>query len=639
MARTETDVVTELWKDYENGRKYQDESGLAVNLPKYVDFYEGRQWAKATDKTKNMPRPVFNIVKMICRNKKAAILSAPVRVVYKSDNVGYNADKINKFADFIRKEYGKDAIDKKAIHDGVIKGSYFYHYYWDYEATGKSGIKMGALRCETIDPLNIFFANPRETDEQKQKWILIASRETVDAVKAKADDDVDIGLIVPDESEDRYDKTEQQDSKLVTVLTKYFRQNGEVYCTKATKSVVINKPFALAPDKDAARAQLDGADAPNDNAAEPSKKPVTEYVSARFPLYPIVAGQYEPKENSIFGIGEVEGIIPNQRSINFLIGMMILNVQDTAWGKYIVLPNALKGQEITNEPAQVLVDYTGTGTGIRKLTEQTVQSMPVSLVEEITSLTRTCTGSTEVMSGEVIGSNMSGAAIAQLQSQAQRPIEELRDAFWLVNEKQGRVELQFYKNFYAGADYTYEEADQDGNISNYTDTFFSRDVENVPFAISVETVNGTKSSAAGDINMLDALFAKGAISLETYITAYPDDAISNKSELLRSIKREQEKITTQLQSQVKQYEEQLMQATSLLEKQKETVDNAVACIRENSSLKAMISNLYGEASQKIKAANATIQAANSKISEVEKDASDFAAALYTGGGIDALSEM
>ena len=66
-----TAEVTKLWEDYQNGLAYQASCGLSKNLPKFVKFYQGDQWPKATAATKNMPRPVINIVKMICRNKKS----------------------------------------------------------------------------------------------------------------------------------------------------------------------------------------------------------------------------------------------------------------------------------------------------------------------------------------------------------------------------------------------------------------------------------------------------------------------------------------------------------------------------------------------------------------------------------------
>ena len=620
--------TTPLWDDYQNGLNYQQTSGLAKNLPKFVKFYEGDQWAAPTKNTKNLPRPVVNIIKMICRNKKSAILSAPVKIIYRAEDENISVDKFNNFAEYIQKEIGQESLDKKAIDDGVKKGSYFYHYYWDSEAKGKNGIKEGGLRCEIIDPLNIFFSNPTELDEQKQKWIIIASREDVESVRAKCDADVDPDSIVADESDNKYGTVEQEGNKLVTVLTRYFRQDGEVYCEKATKSVVINKPFALTPDLEAAEKELGFVkeDAPNNSLPDKDNETLIPS-NAKFYLYPIVVGNYEIRENSIYGLGEVEGIIPNQKSINFNLAMSLLNAQEVAWGKYIVLPNALKGQTINNEPGQVLVDHSNTGQGIRKMSEQIIQSQPLQLIETITQLTRVMTGSSEVMTGEVLGANMSGAAIAQLQSQAQQPVEELRDTFWLVKEKQGKVLAQFFKTYYTNKEFTYTEESVENNTvteETLTDIFNSNEYSNTEFTVVVEAINGTKASAAGDINALDVLLAKGLISLKTYLKAYPKDALSNRTEIIKGIEADENDQLAQLQQQIKKYEQQLQESTQLVQQQKEIVDKVVSVIKENNELKSFIATLYTEAKGKINEGNRQIQLSNQKIAETTQDASDFA---------------
>lgn len=640
-VRTQKDT-TSLWDDYQNGLSYQATSGLAKNLPTFVKFYEGRQWAAPTKNTKNLPRPVVNIIKMICRNKKSAILASPVKIVYKAEDYMADVEKFNNFADYIQKEIGQEALDKKAIDDGVKKGSYFYHYYWDSEAQGKDGIKEGGLRCEIIDPLNIFFSNPTETDEQKQKWILIASREDVSSVRAKCDSDIDPDMIAADETDNKYGTIEQEGTGLCTVLTRYFRIKGEVYCEKATRNTVVNKPFPLAPDIQAASEALglQEEDAPNN--ALPDNPDNTSLVKdgVKAGLYPVVVGNYEPRENSIYGLGEVEGLIPNQKSINFNLAMSLLNAQEVAWGKYIVLPEALRGQVINNEPGQVLTDYSGTGSGIRKMTEQTMQSQPLQLVDTLTQLTRTVTGASEVMTGEIIGSNMSGAAIAQLQSQAQQPIEELKDAFWLAKEKQGKVLAQFFKLYYTEKEFTFTQTetkrDAEGNriLNEYgmpeeeeiqlTDIFNSADFANTQFAVVVEVINGTAASAAGDINILDTLLARGLISLRTYLRAYPKDALSNRSEILKGVEEDENNQLMQLQARLQQYEEQLTQSAQIIQQQKETVDKVVSLIKENNQLKTVIANLYTEAKTKIEQGNRQIRAGNAKLAETLKDASDFA---------------
>ena len=109
--------VTHLWKMYESGIDYQIRTGLRSNIPKYIDFYEGRQWPCPTENTKNLPRPVVNIVKMICRSKKSSILSTPVKILYKSYSPKTDTSKLNDFADSIQKEMNQF---KPAIRDAVI---------------------------------------------------------------------------------------------------------------------------------------------------------------------------------------------------------------------------------------------------------------------------------------------------------------------------------------------------------------------------------------------------------------------------------------------------------------------------------------------------------------------------------------
>ena len=634
---------TNLWDMWEKCKQYQSKIGLRKNIPMFVDFFEGRQWPAATERTKSLPRPVINIIKMIVRNKESAIQSSVVKLVYKAEDEMVNAEKFTNFADYIQKEMRQEEYDARAVHDGTVKGSYFYHYYWDSEAKGKVGNMQGGLRVELIHILNIGFANPKETDEQKQKWIIIATREEVNSIRAKADKDVDVESIVSDEDEDRTDTKEQDESNLVTVITRYFRKNGEVYCERATRTTVVNKPFPISPDIEAARESL-GIDAPNNSL--PDNKKTEPLPKGKATLYPVVVGNYEAREDSIYGLGEVEGLIPNQKAINFNLAMTLLSAQNNAWSKYVVTEDALKGQEITNEPGQVLTDYSKTGNGIRKLEGSSVNQTPIQIINTLTDLTRVVTGSTEVMTGEAISANMSGAAIAQLQSQAQQPIEVLRDNFWRVKEKQGRILEQFFKLFYENKDFTYSKTEQipdaDGNMEekevSYSDRFSGSEFADVNFSIVVEAVAGTKSSAAGDINMLDNLLSKGLIDKKTYIKAYPKNALNNRTEIMKAIEEEEKTQIAQLTQQLQEITLQLEQATeenkqnlALIQQQKEVVDKVVSVIKENNQLRSIIATLYAESKAKIEQGNMALEEMSRKQREAESDATEFAQALYAGG--------
>ena len=635
--------VTSVWEDYRRGVAYQENIGLARNLPIFVDFYEGRQWPAPTENTKNLPRPVINLIKMICRNKKSAILSSPIRLTYRtSEKAGaseVDIEKFNRFAEYIQRELGQEELDKRAVHDAVRKGSYFYHYYWDADARGKRGMREGALRGELIDPLSIFFADPTEVDEQKQEWIIIATREHIASVRVKADEDVDKSLIVADENHDKYNTKEQDGDKLCTVLTRYFRKDGEVWFEKSTKTVKVNAPRPLSPDVEAAKRKISATyydgdveiDAPNNALPDSTEGEELTPRGAKAIYYPIVAGAYEPREKCIYGLGEVEGIIPNQKLINFLLGMMALSVQENAWGKYVVLPGALKGQSISNEPGLVLTDYTGTGNGIKRMSEQAIHSIPLEFIDTISNLTRVVTGSSEVMTGETLGASMSGAAIAQLQAQAQQPNEELKEQFHLAKEKQGKIYAQCFKLYYAGTEFTYEEDDGNGGTELKSGVFDSSEFANVNFEVVVEATAGTKSSAASDINMLETLFAGGHISLKTFVKAYPEYAISNRTELLRGIEADEADKLKAYEAQIVTLKQQIEQLSEVCKEQEKTVNNALPLINENKRLRESLMALYAEANDKIMKANEQIALGNAgflaKSEEAEEaaaDASEFA---------------
>ena len=242
---------------------------------------------------------------------------------------------------------------------------------------------------------------------------------------------------------------------------------------------------------------------------------------------------------------------------------------------------------------------------------------------------------------------------AQLQSQAQQPIEDLKTAFWLVKEKQGKVLAQFFKLYYADKEFSYKEnvqkIDEQGNLilnefgvpqedeMQMKDTFNSSEFADTDFSIVVETMSGTKASTAGDINALDVLMSKGLISLKTYISAYPKDALSNKTDILKGIEEDEKNQVAQLTKQAQAMAEQLKESMEVIQRQKDTVDKVVSVIQENNQLKSFIAQLYTEAKSKILEGNQEIEKGNAKIREVTDDATNFAQVIAQGGMKDVVS--
>lgn len=624
------DRITQVWRDYEAGMEYQTSIRLPDKIRQNIAFYEGDQWAKPTERTKTLPRPVVNIIKMIVRAKRSAMNNTPVKIVYEADSGEADTQDFTHFADYIQKEMQMSEIDANAILDAAVKGGYFYHFYWDKDAHGRKGNLDGAVRCDLIDPRNIFFSNPAQLDEQKQKWIIIATREEVESVKEQCAD-ADKEYITADDrdlSEDS--EPEQEGTEMCTVLTRYFRKDGEVYCEKATRFVVFRKPFPISPDYALARRELGYAedaantDSPDNPLEEKQKK------GYRATLFPIAVGQYEKREKCIYGMSEVEGLIPNQKCINLNLAMILLSVQNTAWSKWIVKPDALRNQDITNEPGQKLVDYSKDGRGIRQESGGQISGLPISLVDNILSYTRTVSGSTEVMTGETTGANMSGAAIAQLQAQAQQPIEELREAFWRVKEKQGRILEMFFRLFYnENRKFSYREPSktEKGKNELIEAEFNATKYENVEFTVVAKATTGTRSSTAGDITFLDSLLKAGAITVMQYAEAYPDDALSDKERFTKLIKEAQDSELLQVKQAYTQCQEQLKQATDYLQQYQKIIAAAQSTAKENEGLRGDIALLYKRLCEELDKSEAL-----TKLSEdVYNDATLFAGELAQNG--------
>lgn len=539
-STSKEDLAKEFWNDWQQGLEYQKKLRLKETCEQCVDFLEGRQWATPTERTKNLPRPVANIIEYIVNGKKSNILSSKISVVYKP--LIYNeeegkiatdgATSFTNFANHIRKEIKQEDLDNQAILDGLVKGTYVFHYFWDREK--KTGMAKfdGGLNGQIIDPLNIVFANPKQKDEQKQKWIIIQSRENVKTLQAIAKKNgitkTEMELITADDdSEKNYNSEEQSGEEYATVLTRYFRKDGEVYYTKSTKNMIIQPETPLTPNAKEVKLQLDEQNNTNEDMEEvdidqPEKQ------NFKMTLYPIIVASYKEREKSIYGRGEVEQLIPTQKAINFNYAMLQMASQNMGFPKVLMRPRALQGKQITNAPGEVITDYSPNFDGVRYLNPPTFSSMPITIADKLIEITRTVTGATEVANGEVLGKNMSGSAIVALQTQAKVPIEDMQKRFWRVHERIARVWEQFFKTYY-NFDVEYVIEDENGQPRN--DVFNGAMYSNMEFETTIDVGAGSAYSESLSINLLESALQRGDITFDDYIELYPDTAMPFKAKL------------------------------------------------------------------------------------------------------------
>lgn len=531
---------TKIWEEFIRGREYLKKSNLMSEWEECERFYEGEHWPQPTPKTKNLPRPFINLCSMICDNKKSGILSGNIKILFRPsemfgdalERAEEGANIFTKFADNITKELRQNDLDDLAQDNSVQLGTYAYHYYWDTTISGGMQTPyVGGLRGEIIHPKNIIFANPMEKDEQKQKYIIIASAEPLESVKqlAKRNNVIDFESI---KSDNELNEDTTNSLPLCTVLTKYSRQNGKVVWEKSTKYHYIQKPTMWQPDLKSVKID-DDIDEQEIN--EPDT--INNYGYFRKQLYPIVVGNHKNRKNSIYGIGEVKQAIQNNKEVNFSLGMMLLSVQNTGWPKIIQKVGALAKQMITNEPGEIVTDTTkGSNWGVKYMDMPGFNGQALTLTNTIIDLTRTTTGSTEVTNGEVMGANMAASAIIALQNQAKKPIEMYQKKFYRSYEKIGKILEQFFKYYYNdGRLFSYEEEGQ-----RYVTSLNGQNYQDIDFSLSVEVGAGGIYSESLTISLLDSLKNAGDIDTDEYIDLYPDSIMTFKNKLKKM--REQKKI-------------------------------------------------------------------------------------------------
>lgn len=627
-TKTREDRAAETWEQYEQGKRFQASIALDATIRENIDFYEGRQWGrKVTDRTKMLPRPVTNFVRMIVNNKMSAMNNKPCRITYEADSQENDSIEFTQFSDYQFKEMGAESVYREAIYNGAIKGTYLFHVYWDAQAKGKRGKVTGALRMESLDPRNVIFCDPSQKDEQKQKYIIISTREEVEAIRSTLPKGIDKKLIVADDEDVKKsnNKTEQDGTEMCTVLVKYFKIDGEVYCEKSVRGTVIRDAFPLRPEYEKVHEQIFGKKVDEANGDTPDNTSDTEeepLFSAYTPtMYPLAVGQYIPREDCIYGISEVEGLIPNQRCFNFSQALQLLQAQNESWSKWIVKPNALGNQKITNEPGQIIVDNSTAGDGIKRVAGGAFNSAVFTLTDNLLSYTRTVVGATEVMNGESISANMSGAAIAQLQSQAQLPNEENRKAFWRVLEKVGRIAEQFYRMYYYDdTEYKVRKSNESGAMTMENAVFSAKKYNNTEFTVVAKVTSGTTSSPAGDITVIDQLKAEGLITTRQWLEAYPEDALSDKNHLLELIKQAEYAENMQLKIQLAERDEQIRALIEQCENSKNQLNAVSQIAGENEKLRGDLALAFNENRKE----KNTRQQAELAAQQYHNDASDFA---------------
>lgn len=507
----------EVERQYKSGIAYLRRMNYLSKWPEYERFRAGDQWPAATRRTATLPRPVFNVIKMVESHKVANVMSEQINMVFSAeeieDAVPIAEDMdigqlFSRYSTVTWERIKQDELNEEALEVGANTGTSIMHYYWDGDRKGGSKLPwIGEMDGEVLDPINVFFGNPQQRDVQKQPWIIISSRESLrsvqDYAKANGVSEAIAKTIKPDDetNDEGYDmaKVEMSDAGgKVTVLTKYWRDKGEIWFTRTCSGITIKAP-----------------------------------VSTDLTLYPLAVMQWERRRKSIHGIGETEGLIPNQKAVNTLIAMQILSVQLTGWPKLVYQNGAIDPEKVTNQPGEMIEDRSPPGTdGVKYLSPVVMNPNAANLVEAILGYTRQMTGADEAATGTAPSAQLNATAIMLLQKAAGIPIESIKRRFYRFIEDVGRIWEDFWKVKYnLPRQVTMKNDDNEEFGAEFTGADFADQRLNLKIDVGPSS---TYSESLMVQSLSDAL-AGGHITYEEYLQYAPKPIVPYRDRLLKDL--------------------------------------------------------------------------------------------------------
>ena len=528
--------TTSTFKQYEH--YYQDfylGSDFAKNVRTWRDFAKGEQYLDIGKNIEGLPRPVFNIIGEAVNKIVAKILGTPYHVSFVSDNEK-NLSNIDLFYEHQMNAIKNKQIQAMVVKEAVITGVGISVTSWDEDTFGSQSLFKGFLKKQVLRFEDCFFSNPYNQDIQDNAYCGFRQVLEIASVKELLHGYKDSELkkikeeIVPDDYYENYENYEnidvsELDRKSCTVFTKFFRQDGEVYYMLSTKYVdLFKEPLALNPRKNYKEKEVDEKDSvikdvsmdsnKNLTFSSPKKQTDSEYKKEKnkFSLYPLQVYCPNPVIGRINGESLINQMIPNQKLINYMSSLVTIIMRNHAAPKYMAKSDALRGQIISNDPGDIIYDYSRIpGTwGIQRLNAgDAIYNNLVEMMLSILSITRNLNGVDDLTSSA--NSSNSGYAYEQRVKQANLVLEQPQARFWEYIGDCALVDINFFKHFMDNAKFYYFLDDSEVEQNEIYRSMSQKviDKENANKQMPFQNLNPTKKLQVKEISkdMFDNDFA------------------------------------------------------------------------------------------------------------------------------------
>lgn len=530
---------TPIWGLFEKGRNYHRQTGIYTDTDRNYRMYNGNQWAGA--KLGDVEPVQKNFIKPIVKYKCAVIHDNLYGVNYSSLNFENTAFRkaAERYCDllnsYIARLWEQDKMDfklRRITKDAAINDEGIMYVYFDE--------KKNSPVHEVVKKNDIYYGNENDDDIQNQPYILIRKRMPVaNAIelalregmsKSKVDD---VAKGDNDTFEESGEAAKLEVDDMVTIVYKMYKKKDTVHFSVATRWAEI------ATD-----------------------------VDTGLSLYPVAHFNWEEKEGSARGEGEVRYLIPNQIEVNRTEVRRVLTVKYQAYPQKVVDTSKIANPQALNTVGGLIKTNGQPVDDVHKVvgTIPPAQMSPdvVKLQEDLIQVTRDLAGAGDTATGQVNPESASGRAILAVQQASQAPMTEQKETCKNFIEDIARIDLEYLiVRSVNGVNieekvadpYTGEETYQVVNVPQSA-------LEQLQATVKIDvTPKGVYDKFAQE-QTIENLLTQGFFSAErvselsVYAEVLDDDSVAPKmkiQEAIEHIKEEQRKIAAiQAQAQIMQ---------------------------------------------------------------------------------------
>lgn len=467
------------------------------------NFFIGKQWEGV--QANGLPTPVFNFLKRTTLFTVASITSdnlklnaTPLKAAGTGSDLEDIADTVNNEFAYLFEHNNITGLLREFMRNAAVDGDGCTFTYWDADSE--------SIKTEIIENTRVLFGNPNDRRVQSQPYILISSREMLDAVRERAECD-DPAQIQPDEALHGNSATRTDDK--VTVILKLWRDkdSGSIHGYECTQTCTVRKDWNLG---------------------------ITHY--------PITWLNWDYVQDCYHGMAQITGLIPNQIFVNKAWAMVMLSLMTTAYPKIIYDKTRVARWD---NRVGAAIGVAGNVADVAKIIDPAQLSPQVSqLIELAVDMTQTLLGATSAALGDTRPDNTS--AIIALQRASSVPAEITKQNLYQSIEDLGRIYIDFMGEYY-GVRKVERPVSENlppevlAFVGTAPDAVTPLDfdfsvLKDYPMSLKLDVGASSYWSEIASMQTLDNLLMQGQIDIVDYLERLPDGYVMKKQELIEKIK-------------------------------------------------------------------------------------------------------